>query len=331
MRLRVLTCPRCGAPLPKRAALVTIVCEFCHSEVTVERYAVKADDYRRTLADYLAEGERAAAFGVGGVPVRVLGKIASGHASDVFLAERATRLSERLVAKLLRVEADEPLMHAEQQALGVLSHSTQKGADFFSTLLPQRVAFGRVEGAGFGGRTGALFREPVGFAHSLVEVGRAYPSGCDPRHVVWIWRRALELLGFVHESGYVHGALLPEHVLVSAREHGVRFVGYSCATRSGEKLRAVSPRERGFYPEPILRGEGLTPRTDLTMLARTLLVTASGDALRAPSSMPRPLAAVLEREASGSGVESAWHLNEEVSAAARESFGPPQFVELALP
>jgi len=292
---------------------------------------VKADDYRRTLAEYLAEGERSASFIVGGVPVRVFGKIAAGHASDVFLAERCTRLGERLIVKLLRSPADEPLAEGEQQALGALAQSREKGADFFSTLLPQRVAFGRVEGPGFEGRSASLFREAVGFAHTLADVRRAYPSGCDPRHLVWIWRRALELLGFVHQNGFVHGALLPEHVLIDAREHGARFVGWSCAARVGQKLRAVAQGEQEFYPEPVLRGAALSRRSDLTMLARALLSTAGSSLTRAPAELPRPLAALLEREAGGAGDENAWQLSEEVSTAARQSFGPPKFVPLLLP
>ena len=40
---RVLECPRCGAPLPRRAALVRVTCEYCKSEVVFDRLAEHTD------------------------------------------------------------------------------------------------------------------------------------------------------------------------------------------------------------------------------------------------------------------------------------------------
>lgn len=330
MRLRVLACPRCGAPLPKRAALVRVVCEYCKSEVTIERYAVKAADYRRTLDDYVG------AVGPDIVTLenarfRVLERIATGHSSDVWRAERATRLSERVIIKILRDPADEPLLRNEQAVLLELANSNAKGTDFFAAFLPQRVGFGRGSGAHAGDRSSAVFREPAGFSHTLAGVQRAYPGGIDARHLVWVWRRSLELLGWLHLSGFVHGAVLPEHLLINARDHAVRLVGYSCAGRPGTPLAAVSPKDRALYPEALLNGGELSALADRTMLARVLLQAWGGNPLRAGDAIPVELANLLEREASGAGTLDAWALSEEVSAAAKHCFGAPKFVTLRLP
>ena len=306
-----------------------MVCEYCKSEVTLERYAVKAAEYRGALEDY-AGAPDAASCKVGKVPLRLLGHLATGHSTDVWLAERATRLSERLVVKFLRNSADEGLLRAEQQTLQTLEQSHAKGTDFFATLLPQRVAFGQGVGPS-GVALAVLVREPIGFAHTLVDVRRAYPNTLDPRHIVWLWRRVLELLSWVHSSGKIHGALLPQHVLVNARDHAARLVGWSCAANPGGRLTVADSSQLALYPETVLNGGALSVRTDLTMLARCMLLISGSHAQQAAAHIPASLARLLEREASGTGADDAWRLSEEVSLAARESFGAPKFVALSLP
>jgi hypothetical protein len=298
--------------------------------VTLERYAVKAADYRRTLEDY-AQAAGSNVIVVANAPFRVLGRIATGHSTDVWLAERATRLTERVVVKILRNAEDEPLLRNEQEVLHELEQSSAQGAQFFATFLPQRAAFGVGTGEGAAGRLTAVFREPAGFSHTLLGVQRASPGGLDPRHLVWVWRRSLELLGWVHLSGFVHGSVLPEHLLLNARDHATRLVGFSCAARVGARLVAEAAKDRALYPQPVLAGEPLSAQTDLIMLARTLLRVWGGHATQAAPAMPAPLARLLEREASGLGKLGAWQLSEEVASAAKHCFGPPKFVELRLP
>src|SRR3954467_7387545 len=94
---RVLECPRCGAPLPRRAALVRVTCEYCKSEVVFDRLPVKASDYRRSLEAYV--NREPADVTLAGFRLRLLGRLAVGHSSDVYLANRTTRISERLLLK----------------------------------------------------------------------------------------------------------------------------------------------------------------------------------------------------------------------------------------
>jgi hypothetical protein len=303
-----------------------VVCEYCQSEVTIERYAVKAAEYRGALSDYSsAVGGSAPTVTIANVRYELRGRLATGHSSDVWLGRRATRLGERVVLKLLRDAEDEPLLGNEQRMLRALSQSNERGTDFFSTLLPQPVAYGRCERADAPWTMAAVFREPVGFSHTLQGVRRALGTALDARHAVWIWRRTLELLSWVHQSGVVHGAILPEHVLIHARDHGTRLVGWSCAVARGGQLRVAAAADLGLYPEPVLSGAGLTPQTDLIMLARSLQRVLD------MAAVPKPLARVLDREASGRGGEDAWALAEELSGAARDSFGAPKYVELVLP
>ncbi|MGC4094548.1 MAG: hypothetical protein QM756_42860 [Polyangiaceae bacterium] len=326
MKPRVLECPRCGGPLPRRAALVRLVCEYCKNDVVLDRFWVKAADYRARLVEYRGEGEGADCVEVSGTTLRVLGRLATGHSTDVLLARRATRLSEQVVIKRLREAADEALLHNEQRVLGTLEQSDARGASHFTTLLPQRVGFGRIESAA-GKPLAAVFREATGFAHTLGQVANAHARALDARHLVWLGRRLLELLGFIHRSGFVHGALVPAHILVDAESHGARLVGFSCAAAAGTRVARSDAEHADFYPEEMLGRRGMQPRDDLAMLARCLLWATANDATK----LPAPLAEFLAELGRTPSDDDAWQAEARLGLVAKQSFGAPRFVKLDMP
>jgi hypothetical protein len=296
--------------------------------VVFERLAVRASDYRAMLESYRSSD--GADVQVGGFRLQLLGRLAVGHSTDVFVARRAARLSERLILKVLRSAADESLLHDEQRALEALADSHEPGTEYFSALLPQRAFTGALEGAGFAPTFAVAFRQPAGFNHTLLQLRQRFPSGVDPRHAVWLWRRALELLGWVHRSGWAHGAVLPAHVLLDAREHSVRLVGFSCAGRPGAALAALDAEQTDFYPLADATSGQLSFETDLTMLARTLLFAIGGTATSAPSTLPGAFAQLLVEQAQGAGAPDALAVAKQVKAVAEQCFGPPKFVKLEL-
>jgi len=169
-----------------------------------------------------------------------------------------------------------------------------------------------------------------GFEHTFQDVRGARQAGVDPRASVWMWRRVLELLSFVHRSGLVHGAVLPQHLLVERGEHGVRLVGFSCASPPGEPLRTVClPYER-FYPPALLGGGPLRPEHDVAMSACAIAFVLGGDAGRLPRSVPAPLAELIDAAAAGRGELDAWALRERIGAVAHQVFGPPAFCPLEI-
>jgi len=271
----------------------------------------------------------------GGLRYAILGRIARGEACDVFLARRDGRLTERVLIKILRSSGDADLLDREQRALETLEKSRAQGAPYFARLLPQRVDHGvlrlGMHGAE-GERRASVFRFRSGFVHTMDDVFSAHPSGVSAETSVWLWKRILETLGWVHQSGLVHGALLPQHLLVHARDHGVAIVGWSCASSPGDKLPATNASLRAYYPDDVWRGEPASTRVDLCMSARVLLKALGGSVDRAPSSTPAPLARLLESHARGEArVADAWLVRDELDRVAREVFGPPRFVPFAMP
>src|SRR5262249_43458551 len=258
------------------------------------------------------------------------GLIARGEISDVYIAERARWPTERVLIKVLRDVDEAPLFDHEWDVLEKLQHSTATGAASFSAKVPQPVVRCLIQGGNHAGAKALVLRWASGFIHTFEAVRRAYPGGIEPRPSIWMWRRILEVLSFLHRCGMAHGAVLPEHLLIQDNEHGVRLVGYSRADQAGARLRPLTARSRIFYPAALLDSGTLTPAADVQMSARCMAFVLGGDPTdgEVPGSVPAPLASLIKAVASSSGGaqhshEDAWTLHERLGELADAVFGPP--------
>lgn len=341
MAIEALNCPHCGAPLSARALRGVSECEYCGrtllSTGAPGRWG-SAADLSRELPEGPWRGEGAEKIRVGDRRVVVLGRLAEGDGCDVFLARSDSRLAELLLLKAPRTTEAEAHLTRGWRALERLQESETQGAEFFSGLLPQQVALGRIGGAK--GRFCGIYRYRSGFVHTFEDLLAEHRGGVDGKAIVWLWKRVLELLGWVHQSGWVHGAVLPQHLLVHARDHGVTLVGWSAATSNAraarEPLPLTSEPRRAFYPEAQWQGRPATPASDLTMTARCVLYALGGDveARRVPASVPAAISALLEAYLDDGGAgrtDDAWALKERVSEAGRAAYGPPRFNRLRMP
>jgi hypothetical protein len=261
-----------------------------------------------------------------------MGLLSRGELSDVFVATRARRMTERAVVKLLRDSADADLFAREWDVLSALHESEARGAAHFARLVPDPVARGDTRGPDGRSHAAMVLRSLPGFAATLEDVRDAFPAGVDPRHAVWMWRRLLELLGWVHRSGWIHGAVLPQHVVLNAGEHGAMLVGWSCAVRDGERLPALCATRESFYPSDERSGGRAGIPTDLKMAARCVAFVLGADgADTVPSGVPPSLREILDASLVGTTPDDAWQLNDAVASAAGRAFGPPAFVPFAIP
>src|SRR5581483_8994106 len=146
-----------------------------------------------------------------------------------------------------------------------------------------------------------IVRRAPRFRHTFAAVKSAYPAGIEARASIWVWRRMLEVLSFLHLSGVVHGALLPSHLLVEEGEHGVLVVGYGCADRPGARLRRVEAGFESFYPERAIRERTLSVVDDLAMSARCLAFLLGLDVQKrvAAAAIPPALAEIVSQVGRG--------------------------------
>lgn len=315
MDFTALSCPQCGGALPRQAYWRMVTCPYCQAQVTLAEDLVHAEDFHRAWlrAQNIAT---APALCIGAQKFRLIAPLGGGETAEVFLAERQHILPERVIIKLARPGAPASALAEEYQTLKRLQALDGAGAAYFSQRLPQAVLSGQCLDASHAGRFALVLRHPVGYWGSLASVLQYQPSGIDPRHVVWIWRRVLDMLGFIHPLGWMHGRINPEHLLVHPRDHGILLIGW----------RAAHPNTH--------------PRADAAQqIAQDLMHTAwsmrsllTGD-LQSPGvgpHTPAPLAKLLEQASEDAGWclrQSAAGIDQALRQAAREAFGPPRFLE----
>lgn len=309
-------CEGCGAPLDAPWSELVVVCAWCGSQNMVGRAGGPVPP--RVPADGRPR------FTLGGRTYVLESRIASGDSSEVYRGRWVVRLGELVVIKVLAAATDADLLRREWSTLRQLARSTAEGADHFTTRLPTPVAHGLV--GDDPPRTASVFGWSSGFVPTLEAVGEAWPSGVPGPVGVWILKRLLELLSVVHRSGFVHGAVVPDHVLVHPRDHGAMLVGWTIATTwSAGHTQRLPARPRRWAP--LYEGaREATPALDVAMACRCVAAVAGWTGAGSPG----PVAAVVQRGGSGR-VSDAWALREQLTAASREAFGPPAYHPLPLP
>lgn len=228
------------------------------------------------------------------------------------------------LVKIPRDPANNDLIAREQTALARLA---EDGDPRYLPYVPRLVDHFRHRDAATGAiRQVTVLGSPAGL-YSLAEVRRAHPDGLDPRDAAWMWRRLLVGLGFAHRAGLVHGAVLPEHVLIEPDQHGVVIVDWCYASVDGSPVPALVPAYTDWYPAEIRRRRRPGPGTDLAMAAHCL-AWLTGD--RAPEPMRRftdgcQLADLRQRP------DDAWRLLAEFDDLIERLWGPRRFRPFTMP
>jgi hypothetical protein len=336
MAATALTCPQCAAPLPTQAQWRLLTCAYCGASVRISQNLVQRSRFRESRQAALAAAEAVLPAGrtvaVCGQRYRVLRQFASAAHSAVFLAQRISPLPELVTLKLAYSIPTKLL--AEAAILRKLQQISVQGASFFTQLLPQAIGCGQADLLEFEQPSGTalVLRHPAGFWGSLAQVLRYQPHGIDPRHVVWIWRRMLDTLAFVHQAGWVHGNVCLEHFLVHPRDHGIQIIGWSGAQ--------YLPESRFNSLQGLHTTLKIGPWRDVMQTACCIRIVLAGSLERdagfalgmpiLPASVPDGLARLI-RQASE---DPAWcakmgakGLNQQLHEVALAAFGPPQFLK----
>ena len=313
--LIALSCPQCSAPLPRAARWRTVECAYCGTTVVRGEETVRREDFRAALRRAQSQAVGGRLLRWRGAHYRVLAPLGRGEHVEVLLAERLGALPERVTLKLALHEAGAKALAREAAALAALQSLDIPGAAYFTRRLPQAIGTGPAEGWSEAPREALALRHPTGFWGSLEAVRQAHAQGIDPRHAVWIWRRMLEVLAFVHDAGWCHGAIAPEHALVHPRDHGVLLIGWSQARpRAGRAMMARDLKQSAWTLRALLHG----PAGD----------GAPGLGARTPG----PLASLLHECSEATGACARLGARGSVAAlsdAARAACGAPQCVHYA--
>jgi serine/threonine protein kinase len=307
-----LSCPQCGSPLPRVALWRSVKCGSCGALITKTESVVTRDSFRRALDRARQNSAGLDAVVCGGGRYQLMQKLGAGEISEVHLARRIGSMPLLATIKLSSAPAAAAHYSHEAQLARELQLLDPDGAGpYFSRLLPEVIAQGAVEGNN--GVHALVLRHPNGYWGSLASLNERFASGLDPRHAVWIWRRMLEVLNFVHKQGWSHGDVRPEHALVHAQDHAVQFIGWASASKcAGGKNKAA----------------------DLCRSARIVQVLLCGTSTpNLPGCVPTGLAELVTSAASDENFcrsQGAEGLDALLQAEAKAAFGPPSFVQLII-
>jgi hypothetical protein len=321
--LEGVTCPQCGAAMPRRAKWFSTTCESCGTLVQrevdrVERSRFKAAADRVRLEGRSKSTEELRLFG--GEAIALGPHLGEGRYMSVRIARRLIPHPQLLVLRTGKdAKANARLANAHN-ILRRLRESDHPQAAYFRTRLPAPFALRMLslidESEPLQALALALDRGTWG---PLSAVHENYRTGLDPRHVVWIWRRVLEVLDYAHGQGIAHGALCLDHLIVQPRDHGVVLTGWSIA-------QAFSPKERDAA---IAR--------DLQQLAYSMRALLGGmpqdeDLPTTPAYVPKGIAALVELVCTSeyqAAQLAAMGLHSALGKAAREAYGAPRFLEFS--
>ena len=307
-----VSCPQCSAPLPRLALWRAVKCGSCGALITKTESLVQRDTFRQAFLRAQRSGS-GLVFQCGGQSYSLLERLGAGEVSEVHLAQRIGPMPFLAVIKLSTAGNAAAIHVREAMVLRELQDLAHDGADaYFAQLLPEVVAVGAV--ASDVPRHALVLKAPNGYWGSVADLNAHFPQGFDPRHAVWIWRRVLGMLAFLHSRGWVHGDVRPEHVLIHPGDHGARLIGWASAQRDAS---------------------GAAQAKDLMRSARVIqiLLGGSSETGSGMNQVPAELSSLVKQAAQDAAFcqqQGALGLDATLRNAARAAFGSPAFVPLDL-
>ena len=240
-------------------------------------------------------------------------KLADGGTCTVY------RTSEGHVFKAVRNGIDNDLLENESRVLkAVRAGVKMPHLAFFPELLEAFV----VRSPGSQRRVHVM--PYYGEHRSLKQVLEAYPDGVELVHVAWMFKRILHGVGFAHKQGFLHGALVPSHVLVHPVHHGAVLLDWSFAVDRNKSARiaGINAEYEDLYPSEVLHKRVPGTATDIYMAARC------AQRLLGKSSAPRQVKEFFEvctHEKMDWRPQKAWECHFQFEKMLRHTVGPRKY------
>jgi hypothetical protein len=293
------------------------------------------------------------------IPVLVKGKyvlesrLGAGHIADLHLAslESSTK-TDMFLLKIVRNSNDNDLLNAERVVLEKIhAKMAAKGAKDWPQTIPVISETFLVDD-GRSRRRVNVMSHFEGFVDGA-EIRKRIPAGVDGRTIAWMWKRLLVLLEWVSKAGFIHGAVLPPHVMFypdndghthkDIRKHSIRLVDwcYAVEFKQRTRLSAWVPEYEAFYAPEIPKKQPLGPWTDLYMGAWTMLFLAGADMANVGArkafmldGVPQSLLESILKCVSGNPVDRPQSIGkyfEEFSEVVAKEYGRPKYHDFNLP
>jgi hypothetical protein len=178
----------------------------------------------------------------------------------------------------------------------------------------------------------------------------------DTRTAVWMFKRLLTLLTWVHHFNLIHGAILPPHVMFypdnddnspfslpgkdrfkDPRKHSIRLIDwcYSVNFKDRTRLSSWVPAWKDYYAPELLKKDFIGPASDIYMAATVIGYLINSDhstsnALNLPSALKTVLFKCTEPNPKNR-YQKAGDVLEDWTKAATKEFGSPKWIDFNLP
>jgi hypothetical protein len=241
--------------------------------------------------------------------------------------------------KLAADPAFRDLLQQEHAVLARLHEPDKPGGEAYRPFLPTPVeSFAYAEGGGITRQANVATLEPGSCPLTAVRLS----SGIHPKDMAWMWRRVLNVLGYAHARGVIHGAVLPPHIWLYAREHHVVLGDWHAAVdleaNPDGHIPIIEEAYRGWYPPEVRRRQPPTPATDIYLSAATMVWLMGGDRmsdnLGLSTGVPRRLTGFLASCLLPNPLyrpQSAWQVLDDFTKLIEDLWGPRTFRPFHLP
>lgn len=180
--------------------------------------------------------------------------------------------AEPALLKVASTPGDNDLLASEASILAHLHTPDRPEAVGFGPMLPSLIESFDLQDTSVARRVNVF--TPVEGFYSLETVKAAFPHRLDARHMAWIWRQILLVLGYAHARGVVHGAVLPHHILIHP-SHDLLLADWCASVRdpheSGTHIPAMSDRYADWYPPEVPETRQPSAATDIFMSSRCMM------------------------------------------------------------
>ena len=309
----------------------------CHPDLNPSEYKMAVETFAK-LSGLKDEADKRVSKGIWGkrvplphcVPLEIGKYKAKPHPRIGDIADLYTVEGGKTLIKVSRSHDDNDLLRAEVNALKTLAKidgPVRQG-------VPELVDNFWVEGL-WKREANVITRFP-GFV-TAQEVHSKMPV--DARTSVWMFKRILSLLSWVHHFKLIHGAILPPHVLfypdndgsadMDERKHSIRLIDFCYSVDYTQRTRLSSwvPSFQDHYAPELLSKKYIGPSSDIYMAAK-LMVYLCG------SKFPAALATVLKKcldPDPEKRYQKAGDVMTDWKEAAKADFGSPKWHFFNLP
>lgn len=262
----------------------------------------------------------------------VLKRIATGDVADIHLA---TSGKKDYLLKISRINDCAGLLDSEREIVAKLLTvaGDKQYRYYYPTLVESFPAHDSIRK-----RINVFTAEtygPTAHCYTAQQIHDKFPAGLDGRHIAWMFKRVLTAIGFAHRVGFVHGAVLPPHLLYHSENHGVKLLDWIHAVKGPEPISVISKAYAEWYPPEVTAKKQAGPATDIYLAAKCMVYLAGGDPLtnKIPDVIPHPIIRFLEScllRGFTMRPNNAWDLLDDFTATLKDVYGRTKFHVLSM-